>query len=48
MAEAVISIYSVPGRLEEMSRRALEIFTTSHSMDARWPEVARFLDLPLK
>ena len=48
MAEALISIYSVPGRLEEMSRRTLEIFLRSHSMEARWPEVARFLDLPLK
>lgn len=48
MAEALISIYSVPGRLEEMSLRTLEIFTTSHSMEARWPEVSRFLDLPLK
>ena len=48
MAEALISIYSVPGRLEEMSRRTLEIFLSSHSMEARWPDVARFLDLPLK
>jgi len=48
MAQALVSIYSVPGRLEEMSRRTLEIFLSSHSMEARWPEVARFLDLPLK
>jgi hypothetical protein len=47
MAEAIISIYSAPARLEEMSRRTLEIFQSSHSMEARWPEVARFLDLPL-
>ena len=46
MASALVSIYSEPGRLEEMSRRTLEIFRTSHSMEARWPEVARFLDLP--
>jgi hypothetical protein len=48
MAAALIGIYSVPGRLEKMSRRTLEIFRSSHSMEARWPEVARFLDLPLK
>jgi hypothetical protein len=48
MAAALIGIYSVPGRLEEMSRRTLEIFRSSHSMEARWPEVARFLDFPLK
>jgi hypothetical protein len=46
MASGLVSIYSKPGRLEEMSRRTLEIFTASHSMEARWPEVARFLDLP--
>jgi hypothetical protein len=46
MASALVGIYSKPGCLEEMSRRTLEIFTTSHSMEARWPEVARFLDLP--
>jgi glycosyltransferase involved in cell wall biosynthesis len=46
MAESLIWIYSAPGRLEEMSRRTLEIFLSSHSMEARWPEVTRFLDLP--
>ena len=47
MAAELIWIYSQAGRLEQMSRRALEISRISHSMEARWPEVARFLDLPL-
>ncbi len=46
MACALIGIYSQAGRWELMSRRALEISATSHSMQARWPDVARFLDLP--
>jgi len=48
MACALIGIYSQSGRWELMSRRALEISVTSHSMQARWPDVARFLDLPLE
>jgi len=46
MARELIGIYSQPGRLEEMSRRSLEMSVTSHSMRARWPDVVRFLDLP--
>ncbi|MEI6321634.1 MAG: glycosyltransferase [bacterium] len=45
MAKELIWIYSDPHRLQIMGNRALEIFRTSHSMEARWPEVARFLDL---
>jgi glycosyltransferase involved in cell wall biosynthesis len=47
MAEALIAMSREPGRVEAMGRRAREIFLTSHSMEARWPAVARFLDLPL-
>jgi glycosyltransferase involved in cell wall biosynthesis len=46
MARELIAIYSEPGRLDVMGLRALEISRTSHSMQARWPDVARFLDLP--
>jgi hypothetical protein len=46
MAKELIWLYGEPGRHEEMGRRALEISRSSHSMEARWPEVARFLDLP--
>jgi hypothetical protein len=46
LAEAVAGIYRTPGRLAEMSRRCLEITATSHTMEARWPDVRRFLDLP--
>lgn len=45
MASELIWIYSEPHRVQIMGNRALEIFRTSHSMEARWPEVARFLDL---
>ncbi len=48
MAKELLWIYSEPGRWQEMSRRTLEISRTSHSMEARWPAVARFLDLPLE
>jgi hypothetical protein len=29
-----------------MSRRCLEITAAAHTMEARWPAVRRFLDLP--
>lgn len=48
MARELVGIYSETGRLEVMSKRALEISVTSHSMQARWPDAARFLDLPLE
>ncbi len=48
MARELVGIYSQPGRLEVMSRRSLEMSVTSHSMQARWPDAARFLDLPLE
>jgi len=48
MARAVIGIYSEPHRWEKMSGRSLEMSRISHSMQARWPDVARFLDLPLE
>lgn len=48
MAQALIDVYSVPNRWEEMSRRSLEMSRISHSLKARWPDVARFLDLPLQ
>lgn len=46
MACALIGIYSQSGRWEITSRRALEVSEASHTMEARWPDVARFLDLP--
>ncbi len=45
-AEAVSSIYQQPGRLKAMSARALDIFRSAHSMEARWPKLRQFLDLP--
>lgn len=48
MAQELIAMYSEAGRWEAMSRRSLEVSTISHSMKARWPDVARFLDLPLE
>ncbi len=48
MARELIGIYSKPDLWETMSRRSLEMSKTSHSMQARWPDVARFLDLPLE
>ena len=46
IAEALKGIYSEPGRLAEMSRRCLEITAAAHTMEARWPDVCLFLDLP--
>ncbi|MFA7342794.1 MAG: glycosyltransferase [Terrimicrobiaceae bacterium] len=46
MARELIWIYSEHGRREEMGRRSLELSAICHSMQARWPAVARFLDLP--
>ena len=46
LAEAVAGIYRTPGRLAEMSRRCLEITAAAHTMEARWPAVRKFLDLP--
>lgn len=46
MAGALEHIYGEPGRLGVMSRRCLEITAAAHTMEARWPEVRRFLDLP--
>jgi hypothetical protein len=46
LAEAVSGIYRTPGRRAEMSRRCLEMTAAAHTMEARWPAVRRFLDLP--
>ena len=46
MADAVVSIHSQPGRLAEMSRRCVEITSSAHTMEARWDDVVKFLDLP--
>ena len=45
MGAALLDIYGTPGRLEEMSRRCLEITSAAHTMEARWPAVKKFLDL---
>ena len=46
MAEALLKIYGTPGFLEEMSRRAIDVMATGHTLESRWPAVRRFLDLP--
>lgn len=46
MADALKDIYQTPGRLAEMSKRCLEMTSAAHTMEARWPDVRRFLDLP--
>ncbi len=46
MAAALCEIYGAPGRLEEMSRRGVEMTRASHTMEARWRDVCTFLDLP--
>ena len=46
VADALIRIYAEPGRLERMSQRCLDITASAHTMEARWPDVCRFLDLP--
>ena len=46
MADALTGMYGSPGRLEEMSKRCLEITRASHTMEARWPDVRKFLNLP--
>jgi len=46
MARELALIYGTPGRLETMSQRCMEMTESSHTMEARWPTVARFLDLP--
>lgn len=46
LADAVAGIYRTPGRRAGMSRRCLEITAAAHTMEARWPAVRRFLDLP--
>lgn len=46
MAAALVSIHRQPGRLEEMSRRCTDITRSSHTMEARWKDVVKFLDLP--
>ncbi len=46
VADALIRIYAEPGRLEKMSQRCLDITASAHTMEARWPDVCRFLDLP--
>ena len=46
MGEALLKIYGTPGHLEAMSRRALDVMATGHTLESRWPAVRRFLDLP--
>lgn len=46
LAGAVVGIYRTSGRRAEMSRRCLEITAAAHTMEARWPAVRKFLDLP--
>ncbi len=45
MGAALLEIYGTPGRLEEMSKRGLEIMAAAHSLESRWPAVEKFLDL---
>jgi glycosyltransferase involved in cell wall biosynthesis len=46
MAEELIGMYRTPGRIQEMSRRCIDITMSSHTMESRWPAVRAFLDLP--
>jgi len=46
MAEALLKIYGTPECLEAMSRRALDVMASGHTLESRWPAVRRFLDLP--
>jgi len=46
MGRALADVYSTEGRLEKMSQRCVELTESSHTMEARWPTVVRFLDLP--
>lgn len=46
VASALTGIYGTAGRLAEMSRRCLEMTASAHTMEARWPDVRKFLDLP--
>jgi hypothetical protein len=48
MAEELLRIYAEPGRLEFLSKNALAVFQTSHTMESRWPSVCEFLQLPEK
>lgn len=43
VAKSLVDIYGTPGRLETMSGRCLEITASSHTMEARWDDVRRFL-----
>jgi Glycosyl transferases group 1 len=45
MGQALLDIYGTPERLDEMSKRCLEITAATHTMEARWPAVKKFLDL---
>lgn len=46
MAAALHDIHTRTGRLEELSRRCIEMTQASHTMEARWPAVREFLNLP--
>lgn len=46
LAESVLGLFRSPGRIVEMSQRCLGMTKESHTMEARWPAVMRFLDLP--
>ncbi|HEU4678194.1 MAG TPA: glycosyltransferase family 4 protein [Terrimicrobiaceae bacterium] len=46
MAEELLRIYAEPGCLEFLSKNALAVFQTSHTMESRWPSVCEFLQLP--
>lgn len=46
MGRELAGIYRTPARLDTMSRRCVEMTESSHTMEARWPTVVRFLDLP--
>ncbi len=46
MGRELAGIYRTPARLDTMNRRCVEMTESSHTMEARWPTVVRFLDLP--
>jgi glycosyltransferase involved in cell wall biosynthesis len=44
-AEAVVEILSCPERIRQMGQRGSEVIGESHTMEKRWPEIVRFLNL---
>jgi glycosyltransferase involved in cell wall biosynthesis len=46
MGEALIGVYLNQGEIERLSTNALSLIRACHTLDARWPAVKEFLELP--